>query len=444
VPVSTMKMLATLCLCAYFFAAYGPPSAAAQERVALVIGMDRYPQLPADKQLRKAGNDARAIAQGLSDVGFKVRLGENVGRREFNRLWARFINRLSPGDVAAFFFSGHGVELSGENFLIPSDIPRLSGNDETLLRGEAISMQRLLADLRDKRPRMSLLIIDACRDNPFSDGLGRSLGGTRGLARVTPPSGTFMMYSAGAGQKALDRLSNSDSDPNSVYTRSLLPLIKQQGLSIQDVAIRVRRKVHKLAKRIGHRQRPAYYDEVLGTFYLAGETDGRRDVPADEILEDDRNYSPFPGNEYDIERTERQEQEEEAIRQRISAFVKWDHLQMGTTTPSVKRENFAERLHYYGRSNVSRDEVISDKRRYYEKWPTTKYSLIEPTLKVWRSGNPNEYGVEFEYEFVVKNASEERSGRGLAYLTLKVDNQYIRVVREDGQVLEVKTTARRR
>lgn len=270
VPVSTMKMLASLCLCACIVALFLPSSVAGKERVALVIGIDRYPQLPADKQLRKAGNDARAIAKALSDVGFKVSLGENVRRREFNRLWARFLNRLSPGDVAAFFFSGHGVELSGENFLIPGDIPKLSGNDETLLRGEAVSMQRLLVDLRDKRPRVKLLIIDACRDNPFSDGLGRSLGATRGLARVTPPSGTFMMYSAGAGQKALDRLSNSDGNPNSVYTRSLLPLIKQDGLRIQDVAIRVRRKVYKLAKRIGHKQRPAYYDEVLGRFCLSG------------------------------------------------------------------------------------------------------------------------------------------------------------------------------
>jgi hypothetical protein len=297
-----MKMLASVCLGACIVALLVPSSIAGKERVALVIGIDRYAQLPADKQLRKAGNDAKAIAEALSDVGFKVSLGENVGRREFNRLWARFLNRLSPGDVAAFFFSGHGVELSGENFLIPADIPKLSGNDEPLLRDEAISMQRLLADLRDKRPRVNLLIIDACRDNPFSDGLGRSVGATRGLARVNPPSGTFMMYSAGAGQKALDRLSNSDQNPNSVYTRSLLPLIKQEGLRIQDVAIRVRRKVHKLAKRIGHTQRPAYYDEVLGTFYLAGKTDKRRDVRVEDTAQDDQDYSTASRDERDIAR----------------------------------------------------------------------------------------------------------------------------------------------
>jgi hypothetical protein len=167
-------------------------------------------------------------------------------------------------------------------------------------------------------------------------------------------------------------------------------------------------------------------------------------VPADDTLENDPNYSLAPGNEYDTERTERQKQEEEAIRQKISTFVKWDHLQMGTTTPSVKSENFAERLHYYGRSNVRRDEVIRDKRRYYANWPTMKYSLIEPTLKVWRAGNPNEYGVEFEYKFVVKNAAEQRSGRGLAYLTLRVDNRDIRVVRENGRVLEINTKAQTR
>ena len=92
-------------------------------------------------------------------------------------------------------------------------------------------------DLREKKVRVALFIVDACRDNPFRDGSGRSVGGTRGLARVEPAEGSFVMYSAGAGEQALDRLPGADASPNSVYTRTLLPILATPGLSLQEIAI---------------------------------------------------------------------------------------------------------------------------------------------------------------------------------------------------------------
>jgi hypothetical protein len=126
---------------------------------------------------------------------------------------------IEPGDETAFFFAGHGVEISGQSYLLPRDVPKPQSGEASLVKNESLSVMQLLDDLQEKSPRVSLVILDACRDNPFAADGTRSVGGTRGLARVEAPEGTFVMYSAGAGQTALDPLSDSDADANSVFTR---------------------------------------------------------------------------------------------------------------------------------------------------------------------------------------------------------------------------------
>ena len=125
-------------------------------------------------------------------------------------------------------------------------------------------------------------MIDACRDNPFAIKTGRSVGGARGLALVVPPQGTFIMYSAGAGEAALDRLSDADPEPNSVFTRTFVPLLTQGGLNLPELARETRRRVHDLAASAGHSQTPAYYDEVLGDFSF-GEEQGAQPAPASSV-----------------------------------------------------------------------------------------------------------------------------------------------------------------
>jgi Caspase domain len=243
--------------------------ASAEKRVAIAIGIDAYDNLKAEQQLRKAVNDSRSAGDAFSSVGFEVIRAENVRRLEFNRAWQRFLNRIDPGDTVAVYFAGHGVEIAGSNFLLARDVPQVASGEDDLLKGEAIGLSRLLDDLRGRRPKVSVLILDACRDNPFPQPGGRSVGGSRGLTRVDAPEGTFVMFSAGTGEAALDRLSDADGDSNSVYTRRLLPLITQPGLSLPDLAQEVRRQVRELAATVKHRQTPAYYDEVVGRFCLA-------------------------------------------------------------------------------------------------------------------------------------------------------------------------------
>jgi hypothetical protein len=207
-------------LLALFCCALAGGPAEAERRLALAVGIDVYDNLPADQQLQKAVNDARAMGKALGRLGFETVVEENVARLPFTRAWQKFLNRLEPGDTAALFFAGHGVEIGGLNYLLPRDVPKVVAGEDRVLAEAAIRFNTLMDDLRDKKVRVALFIVDACRDNPFRDGAGRSVGGTRGLARLEPAEGAFVMYSAGAGEEALDRLQGADRSPNSVYTRA--------------------------------------------------------------------------------------------------------------------------------------------------------------------------------------------------------------------------------
>ena len=127
-------------------------------------------------------------------------------------------------------------------------------------------MQDVLDQIQRRDVRLSLLILDACRDNPFPRQSTRSLGGARGLERMDAPEGDYIMYSAGVGQAALDRLSNDDPDPNSVFTRALLPRLTTPGLRLRDMVLEVRAEVRQLAMSVGHNQFPAVYDQLDGEF----------------------------------------------------------------------------------------------------------------------------------------------------------------------------------
>ena len=241
-----------------------------QKRIALVIGVDTYDNLDQRAQLKKARADATAVAGAFASLGFDVIHKLDVARSAFNGHWQDFLNKLSPGDTAVFYFAGHGVELGGRNYLLPRDIPRVRPGRDELLKRESLSVQEFLADLREKGTRLNLVILDACRDNPFEQVAGRSVGSARGLAVTEPPEGTFIMFSAGTGESALDSLNDADHDSNSVYTRQLLPRLKAPGASLTEIAEEVRVGVRQITSTVQHRQTPAYYNQVVGRVCIAG------------------------------------------------------------------------------------------------------------------------------------------------------------------------------
>jgi len=235
-------------------------------RVALVIGNDRYEHLPS---LQKAGNDARAVGDTLQRLGFEVIRIENAPRRVMNQKLVEFTGKIGRGDTAFFFYAGHGVEVKGINYLLPSDTPQARDGEEGLVTGEGIAADSIIERMQERGAKVSLLVLDACRDNPFKKPGTRGVGTTRGLGQMTAPEGVFVLYSAGLGQTALDRLSDKDPHPNSVFTRTFVSLLGKPGISLQQVAKDTQLEVRRLAATINHPQMPAYYDQILGQFTLA-------------------------------------------------------------------------------------------------------------------------------------------------------------------------------
>ena len=255
----------------------GPDAAQAANRFAFVVGNDAYQNVD---PLRKAVNDARSIAQAIQTIGFQVTLGENLTRRQFIERFSAFENRIQPGDTAFLFYSGHGVELDGANYLVPVDAPRVAADQQSLLKDESISTDNMIQRLKARGSLAQIVVLDACRENPFRQSNGRAIGGTRGLAPTQAPGGVFVIYSAGVGEVALDRLSDGDTNPNSVFTRSFLPLLTDPAQSLVTVAKETRSRVKALATTIGMTQSPAYYDEIDGELYLAKAAAGTPPLPA--------------------------------------------------------------------------------------------------------------------------------------------------------------------
>jgi hypothetical protein len=235
------------------------------KRLALVIGNDTYENLPA---LSKAVNDATAIGRRLDALGFAVTLGVNQTRRDINRKLTDLEKAILPGDLVLFFFAGHGVALGADNVLLPTDMSAAEVGEENLVREEGVIVDTVLRRIRERGAATVVMVLDACRDNPFAAKGTRGIGQSKGLGRVEAPKGSFVLFSAGLGQTALDGLSAADPDPNSVFTRKLLPLLDEAGLTQVELAKRVQRDVDELAASVQHDQQPAYFDQVIGEVVL--------------------------------------------------------------------------------------------------------------------------------------------------------------------------------
>lgn len=235
------------------------PTAGAR-RWALVIGNDAYNKVP---PLRNAVADATSMASAFKEFGYVVTLRLNATQKEMQKAFRQFKLQVNGGDEAVFFFSGHGVQFGAANYLLPVDI---SSESTDQVRDDAMHLHRVLQDMREQKAKFFLAIIDACRNNPFR-GTGRAIGG-RGLAPTTAATGQMVIYSAGAGQQALDRLGQMDRESNGLFTRVFLKEMQRPGVPVDRVVRSVREEVVRLAQTVGHEQVPALYDQVVGDFYF--------------------------------------------------------------------------------------------------------------------------------------------------------------------------------
>jgi TPR repeat protein len=229
-------------------------------RKALVIGNDQYQFV---NKLSNAVADAKAIGKSLEGLGYQVNLQTDLDEKRMKKALRVFREGIQGGDEVLFYYAGHGTQIGATNYLLPTDI---QGENEAQVRDEAIQLQRILDDMSEQKAKFTLVVIDACRDNPFKVA-GRAIGG-RGLAPTSAATGQMVIFSAGTGQQALDNLGSHDKDPNGVFTRTFLKEIEKPGISVDRVLRNVRSQVIALARSVGREQTPALYDQADGDFYL--------------------------------------------------------------------------------------------------------------------------------------------------------------------------------
>jgi len=228
--------------------------ALADKRVALVIGMSRYQQVP---RLTNPARDADAMTALFRKAGFDtVDSRRDLGISDLRRAVREFSEVSRDADIAVVYYAGHGIEVDGTNYLVPADAKLLSDFD---VEDETMSLDRVLKAL-DSVKRLKLVILDACRDNPFARTMKRSVASRsigRGLAQIEPAmSDTLVAYAAKAGAVASD----GDGD-NSPFAAALVKYITEPGLDLRLAFGRVRDEV---MKSTANRQEPFVYGSLGG------------------------------------------------------------------------------------------------------------------------------------------------------------------------------------
>ena len=206
----------------------------APTRVALVIGNGAYQS--AGARLQNPANDATIVARELEKLGFRVNLLTDKTREEMSEAIGLFIDRLQSGEINAdtglLFYAGHGVQIDGENYILPTNC---SARSAVSLIDSSLPLNNLIRQL-ERTKKAGLIFLDCCRNNPFPAAT-RALGG--GLAKIEAPAGIFIAYSTAPGAVALD----GENTVNSPFTSSLCTHLPASGISVSQMMIRVRREV---------------------------------------------------------------------------------------------------------------------------------------------------------------------------------------------------------
>jgi hypothetical protein len=226
---------------------------AQEKRLALIIGNSRY---QSNAVLKNPVNDARAMDSVLQTLGFTTLRYENLGLNELKKAIDHFGARLPEYDVGLFYYAGHGIQYKGHNYLIPVDADLHIAQQ---VEFDCVPADRVLAFMENSGTGVNLLILDACRNNPFESSWNRSVIGS-GLAFMNAPSGSLIAYATAPGSVASD-----GTQGNGLYTRSLLHHITVPNLTVEQVFKRVRAEIETITNK---QQIPWESTSLKGDFYF--------------------------------------------------------------------------------------------------------------------------------------------------------------------------------
>src|SRR5262245_49310789 len=250
-----MNMRLLFWLCLSVVSAVLTTSALPQQRaarVALVIGNDSYPD--ASTPLSTTIKDARTLAEEFRRSEFDVDLKENVGKEDMQRAVDAFTGKIRSGTVALFYFSGYGIQVARQTYLIPVNAQVWTEAD---VRRDGISIDAVLAEMHRKGAKVKIVIIDAARRNPFER---RFLTTAAGLAAIDAPEGTLAMYSAAPG-----KVINDGPGPTSLFVSELIKEMRAPNLTAEEVFNRARIGVSRASN---NEQVPWVASSLIDEFYF--------------------------------------------------------------------------------------------------------------------------------------------------------------------------------
>ena len=278
-------MILTLICMACFLGLVNP--AVAATRTALVIGNSNYKSAP----LRNPANDAKDIANALRGLKFEVIERLNASKKDMVLAIDEFYKRLKRADVGVFYFAGHGMQIQGVNYLIPV---KAQVTSETDVQFEAVDAGRVLGKMRTAGNKLNIVILDACRDNPFKRSFRTE---SKGLAQMDAPKGTIIAYSTSPGSIAAD-----GTGRNGVYTKHLLKSLSRLGMTVYDV---FRETGLGVMRETREKQIPWISSTPVQRYYMAGRVPAGNDAERLRLEKERRELEQLRA---EIERKQRESQ----------------------------------------------------------------------------------------------------------------------------------------
>ena len=393
--------------------------AKADKRIALVVGNATYQSVA---PLANAQNDATLIAETLRDVGFTLigdRAQLNLDKAAFDKAVQTFGNQLVGADVALFYYAGHGVQIRGSNYLVPVSANPVREADVDF---QMVDVSLILRQMEGSGTRLNLVILDACRNNPFG---GRNLRSTEsGLAQIRAPEGTLLSYATQPGNVALD-----GANGHSPYTQALAETIRKPGLDIFQTF----NQVGLIVKRAtGGSQQPWVSSSPIdGAFYFSGQA--KPELAAGPPQTSVVQPTPQPSRLM-ISRA--------ALEQRSMAFLTEDMMRsQGSAAELVAyaRKTLDDRVDYYGKI-TPRDEVLKDKERYAAHWPARSYRVRMATVRIPCDEGDATCQISGQVDFDLANSATSRRTSGTASFEYRVrfDPGGGRTFYEAGKILSTK------
>ena len=238
-----------------------PSNSNPTQRYALVIGNEAYQY---NTPLKNPANDAKAMTEALRKLGFEVSVAINSDLRVMNKSINEWVQKLGTNDISLFYFAGHGAEIDGENYLFPIDANPKNKAD---VEFEAYPVSRMLGKLATTKVLTNIILLDACRNNPFVRSWSRNVGDVGGLANMNAPKGTFIGFAATPGATASD-----GTRTNGLYTEAILKAVQVPNLTIDQIFNQVNKYVRIVS---GGGQIPFKSSSLEDDFYFSKTSNGK-------------------------------------------------------------------------------------------------------------------------------------------------------------------------